>query len=228
MPEDAEGALLLQKGTFCVRIAIVRTEDRKWLTQVDEHEPYAGDPALSQRKSGRTLLYFVRTNNRMAISKDKKREIVAKLTDALKEASSIAFVGFSKLTVKDASKLRAELSQKDVKYYVAKKTLLRRVLEAQGYEGTMPELPGEVAVAWTNGDEVTAPARGVYEFGKKMKGALALLGGVFEGAFLDAKNMTAIATIPPMPVLRGMFANIINSPIQRFAISLAEVVKTKN
>jgi hypothetical protein len=31
-----------------------------------------------------------------------------------------------------------------------------------------------------------------------------------------------------MPVLRGMFANIINSPRQRFAIALGEVAKTKN
>jgi len=164
----------------------------------------------------------------MAISKDKKRAIVAKLDDAFKEASSIAFVGFSKLTVKDASKLRQELSQKGVSYYVAKKTLIRRALDARGYAGEIPALPGEIAVAWTTGEETTAPASGVYAFGKKLKGALALLGGVFEGAFLDAQKMTAIATIPSMLVLRGMFANIINSPRQRFAIALNEVAKTKN
>mgnify|MGYP001583540784 CR=1 FL=1 len=59
-------------------------------------------------------------------------------------------------------------------------------------------------------------------------GALALLGGVFAGAFSDKAQMTAIATIPPLAVLRGMFANIINSPRHRFAIALNEVAKTKN
>ena len=164
----------------------------------------------------------------MAISKNKKSEILAKLDTAFKEAASIAFVGFSKLTVKDASRLRTELSEKGVNYYVAKKTLIRRALQTRGYTGDIPELPGEVAVAWTTTDDVTAPASGVYAFGKKMKGALALLGGVFEGAFLDAIKMTEIATIPSMTVLRGMFANIINSPRQRFAIALNEVAKTKN
>jgi len=163
----------------------------------------------------------------MAISKDKKRAIVAKLTDAFKEASSVAFVGFSKLTVKDASKLRQELSQKGVSYYVAKKTLIRRALAERGYAGEVPELPGEIAVAWTAGEDVTAPASGVYAYGKKLKGALALLGGVFEGAFLDATHMTEIALIPPLETLRGMFANIINSPRARFAIALSEVAKTK-
>lgn len=163
----------------------------------------------------------------MAISKDKKREILARLSDAFKEASSVAFVGFTKLTVKDASKLRQELSQNGVKYFVAKKTLIRRALGEQGYKGDLPDLPGEVAVAWTKDIDVTAPASGVYGFGKKLKGALTLLGGVFEGAFADAKTMTSIATIPPLPVLRGMFANIINSPRARFAIALGEVSKKK-
>jgi len=162
----------------------------------------------------------------MAISKDKKREILAKLTDAFTEATSIAFVGFNKLTVADASKMRKDLSQSGVRYFVAKKTLIRKVLDERGYTGAVPELPGEVAVAWTVSD-VTAPARGIHEFGKKLKGAVALLGGVFEGAFADKAAMTALATIPSMTALRGMFANIINSPRQRFAVALGEVAKTK-
>lgn len=162
----------------------------------------------------------------MAISKDKKRDIVAKLKDAFSDASAVAFVGFSKLTVADSSKLRKELKEKGVSYYVAKKTLIKRALTERGYEGEIPALTGEVAVAWTAGD-VTAPARGVHEFAKKLKGALELLGGVFENAYLDAAGIKAIATIPPVPVLRGMFANIINSPIQRFAIALGEVAKKK-
>ncbi|MEK7604450.1 MAG: 50S ribosomal protein L10 [Patescibacteria group bacterium] len=163
----------------------------------------------------------------MAISQEKKRNIVTRLTDAFSEASSIAFVGFSKLTVKDSSKMRTELAEKGVRFFVAKKTLIRRALEARGYQGQIPELPGEVAVAWTVSDETTAPARGVHEFGKKLKGALALLGGVFDGILLNAKDMTAIATIPPLPVLRGMFVNVINSPIQGLVVALDKIREKK-
>jgi len=163
----------------------------------------------------------------MAISQQKKRDIVAKLNDAFQEASSIAFVGFTKLTVKDSSKLRTELADKGVRLFVAKKTLIRRALTERGYQGDVPTLPGEVAVAWTTGDETTAPARGVFDFGKKLKGALALLGGVFENAFLDAGEMTTIATIPPLPVLRGMFVNVINSPIQGLVVALDKIREKK-
>ena len=162
----------------------------------------------------------------MAISKDKKREILAKIDSALAEASSIAFVGFKGLTVADSSAMRRDLKNDAVKYFVAKKTLLRRALERKGYAGSLPELPGEVAIAWTS-EDATAPARDVYEFGKKLKGALTLLGGVFEGAFVDEAGITAIATIPPVPVLRGMFVNVINSPIQGLVIALDKVREKK-
>ena len=53
------------------------------------------------------------------------------------------------------------------------------------------------------------------------------MGGVFEGVFADAEKMTAIATIPPLPVLRGMFVNVINSPIQGLVIALNKISEQK-
>lgn len=165
--------------------------------------------------------------NSMAISKEKKVEIVARLAEACKEATSIAFVSFTKLTVADASKMRKQLKEAGVLYFVAKKTLIRLVLNQQGYEGQMPELPGEVAIAWTSGEDTTAPTHGVYEFGKKMKGALTIIGGVFEKAFINAEKAVAIATIPALPVLRGMFVNVINSPIQGLVVALDKIREKK-
>jgi len=40
--------------------------------------------------------------------------------------------------------------------------------------------------------------------------------------------MQEIATIPPMLTLRGMFAQVVNSPRQRFAVVLSKVAETKN
>ncbi len=162
----------------------------------------------------------------MAITKDKKRDILAKVEAALKDATSAVFVRFNKLNVRDTSLMRRALKKEGVGYYVAKKTLIRRALTSRGVEGTLPELPGEIALVWGN-EDATAPARGVHEFAKKSKGALTIVGGIFEGIFADAAKMTMIATIPSTPVLRGMFANVINSPLQRFAIALNEVAKTK-
>lgn len=163
----------------------------------------------------------------MAISKDKKRVISAKLSTALTEATSAVFVGFNKLGVVETSAMRGELKQSGVHYFVAKKTLLRRALVEQGFSGELPSLPGEVALAWTTEEDTTMPARGVYGFGRKLKGALALLGGVFEGSYADAERINAIATIPPMPILRGMFVNVVNSPIQGLVTALDKIREQK-
>lgn len=162
----------------------------------------------------------------MAITKAKKQEVVAKVADSVQDAASVVFVAFKGLSVADTSAMRRKLRGSGIGYYVAKKTLIRRALETQGYTGTMPELPGEIAMAWSTGD-ATLPAREIFEHGVKHKGALSIVGGVFDGAFVDAAGMRAIATIPPLPVLRGMFVNVINSPIQGLVIALNQIAEKK-
>jgi len=162
----------------------------------------------------------------MAITKQKKVEVVAKLADALKAAASVVFVRFHKLSVAETSAMRKALRAEGVGFYVAKKTLIRRALAEKGYTGEVPELPGEIAIAWGT-EDATLPARAIYTHVKKFKEALAIVGGVFENAFADANQMTAIATIPPVPVLRGMFVNVINSPIQGFVVALSKIAEKK-
>lgn len=162
----------------------------------------------------------------MAITKAKKEDIIGKVNDALQDAVSVVFVHFKGLSVADTSAMRKSLKGEGVGYYVAKKTLLKRALDQKGYAGSLPNLDGEIAIAWSNTD-ATAAARTIYEHGKKHKDALAIVGGVFENAYLDAAGMNAIATIPPVPVLRGMFVNVINSPIQGLVIALDKIREKK-
>jgi len=161
----------------------------------------------------------------MAIDRAKKSEVVAKLKKAFKDSKSLVFVNFRGLSVSNSTDMRRELKKDNVTYSVAKKTLTRRAMEGENFTGTAPELPGELALAW--GDDLVAPARGVYAFKKKFPDNLKILGGIFEGRFMSAIEMEGIATIPPLDILRGKFVNIINSPIQRFAVALGEVAKLK-
>ena len=161
----------------------------------------------------------------MAISKVKKGEIVEKLKKAFKDAKSLVFVNFRGLKVADATEMRRALKKEGVSYTVAKKTLTRMALEGEKFTGTVPELPGELALAW--GDDLVAPAREIHVFQKKLPEALKILGGIFEGKYMSKSEMEEIALIPTLDVLRGKFVNIINSPIQRLVIGLNEISKIK-
>jgi large subunit ribosomal protein L10 len=161
----------------------------------------------------------------MALTKNKKVEVVDQLSKLIADVKTLVFVKFDKLTVKDVNELRSSLRKEDVGYKVAKKTLLKRVLTANNYQGEMPTMEGEIAVAY--GTDEIAPARGVYEFQKGHKDFVSIVGGVFEGAYKTQAEMMEIAMIPGMQTLRGMFANVINSPIQRLVIALDQIAAKK-
>jgi large subunit ribosomal protein L10 len=150
----------------------------------------------------------------MAITKQKKTEILAKLDAGLKDAETITFVNFHGLTVGEVTELRNKLREAGVSYYVAKKTLVKRALDAKGITGTQPELAGELALAWS-ADPVASP-KGVYEFAKTHKDKISLLGGVYQGQYFSKEEITTLASIPSMLGLRGQFVGMLNQSIASF------------
>ena len=166
----------------------------------------------------------------MAKTRVQKEDLVKKLETAMKQAASTVFVHFTKVTVAGETTLRRSLEAEQVKYFVAKKSLVRRALSNMGLAHENLVLEGELAIAYNLSSEgdPTKPAGKIHSCAKEI-GAdkLTILGGIFQGVLKDAAAMREIATIPSIPVLRGMFANIVNSPRARFAIALSEVAKTK-
>ena len=160
----------------------------------------------------------------MAITKVKKEEILKKLDGIKNEADSIVFVHFNALPVQDSTAMRAKLREQGVGFLVAKKTLMKRAFDG-AFEGEMPQLDGEIAVAYST--DAIAPAQNIKEFAGKYKDQLSIVGGIFQGVYKTKEEMTAIASIPPLDTLRGMFAQLINSPRQRFAVVLSKVAETK-
>jgi large subunit ribosomal protein L10 len=163
----------------------------------------------------------------MAKTKAEKAVVIDKLEDAFKNGASSVFVHFSKVTVAEESAMRRALRKDGVLYFVAKKTLIRRALDKLGLAHADLPLEGEVAVAYGGGTDATVAARLMNEFGKKLADKLSILGGIFEGKLMDQAAMRVIATIPPLKTLQAMFAQILNSPRQRFAVVLNAVAAKK-
>lgn len=166
-------------------------------------------------------------------TKQQKVELVKKLEDALKNSISTVIVHFKGVNIGEETQMRRELRAAGVKYTVAKKTLIKRAFEALGHKTDEVAMDGEIAIAHGGGEDATAAARLMHEYGKKFlndkkENKISILGGLFEGKLVGQAMMQEIATIPSMQALRGMFANIINSPRQRFAVVLSRVAESKN
>ena len=159
----------------------------------------------------------------MARTKEQKKEILEQLAKIMAGAKSMVFVNVHGLKVSDATVMRRELTKNKVGFFVAKKSLTSLALADKKYTGSAPALIGEFGLAY--GEDLIAPARGVYEFQKKFKDQVNIVGGVFEEKYMTKEEMTAIANIPPLNTLYGMFVNVINSPIQGFVMALDQIAK---
>jgi large subunit ribosomal protein L10 len=166
----------------------------------------------------------------MAKTKDQKKEIVANLETIFKDSVSTVLVHFKGINAGQETAMRRGFRSDGINYVVAKKSLIRRALANLGHAQEGVAMEGEIAVAYntaSNTDATIAASR-VYGFGREYGAEkVSILGGLFEGKLMDAVAMTEIATIPALPVLRGMFVNVINSPIAGFVVALQAIADKK-
>jgi large subunit ribosomal protein L10 len=150
----------------------------------------------------------------MAISRDKKNELVAEFTELLTNAKTTAFATYQGLSVADIQKLRADARENGVVIKVVKNRLVRVVLTGiDAYKDVdSSSLTGQLLYAFGVEDEV-APAKVLSEFAKTNP-ALVLAGGFsLEGGLLSADDIKALAALPSKSQLIGEVIAQLLSPV---------------
>ena len=157
------------------------------------------------------------------ITKQQKSEIIDSIKNDVKKSSIVMFANFHGLNVKLVSELRKLLRQAGSKYFVTRKTLVKKALEASTFDGEMPKIEGETAIVYTSGDALSS-ASALNNFAKRNK-FLKILGGIFESRYIGADRVIALASIPSREVLLSQILNIISSPKRGLVVALAEIAK---
>ena len=85
-----------------------------------------------------------------------KKEIVDQLKAKLDSAVTCVVVDYKGISVEDDTKLRKQLREAGVDYFVAKNTMLRLAAKEAGYEGLNEYFEGTTAVAISDTDPVSA------------------------------------------------------------------------
>ena len=160
----------------------------------------------------------------MALTKEKKGAIVEKMTRILRGAKAAVFVSFRGVSVAEVAAMRRALRARGIGYTVVKKTLARRALDTEKLAGEQPEFPGEFAIAY--GDDDVEPAKGIAEFAKKFDGRVSPVGGILESRYISKGEVVALSLVPSRHTLYGMFANLMNSPMQGTVTVLSGVMRS--
>ena len=161
----------------------------------------------------------------MAVTKEKKGEILAKIKKIVNDSGSLVFINFHALPVSESTAIRKALREKGVGYTITKKTLTKKALSEGKIGGVMPDMPGEMGIVY--GMDPIEPARGIYEFQKKLDKKIQIVGGVFEGKFMNQAEMMIVAQIPGLKTLQAQFVNLINSPLQGLVLALNAIAEKK-
>ncbi|MBT9258951.1 MAG: 50S ribosomal protein L10 [Clostridiales bacterium] len=160
----------------------------------------------------------------MSRNLEKKKELVARLSQDLQKAASVILTDFRGLTVEKDVLLRRKAREQKVHYKVVKNTLLKRAAEEAGIHGLDPYLEGPTAIAYSFEDPV-ATARVIHEFAEEEK-VLTIKAGVVEGRLITADAVEGLAKLPPRPVLLAQLAGAFQAPLQQVAGMLAAPLRS--
>ena len=158
---------------------------------------------------------------------ESKKARVSELTDLLKNASAGVVVDYKGITVEDDTKLRRDLREAGVNYFVEKNSMLRFAVKNAELDGLTEILAGPTAIAVTDGDE-TAPARILGKYAEKSDGKFSLKAGFIGKDIYDAKGVTALSKIPSKETLLAQLLGSLQAPMQNLAATLQALVDKKN
>ena len=156
-----------------------------------------------------------------------KKAKVEKLTEIIKNSVSGVLVDYKGINVEEDTKLRKELREAGVNYFVEKNTMLLRAFKECGIEGFEEALNGTTALA-VSSDDQTAPARILGKFAEKAGDEkFNLKAGFVEGEIYDQAGVVALSKIPSKDVLLAQLVGSLQGPLQKLAATLNAVADKK-
>ncbi|MCL2099293.1 MAG: 50S ribosomal protein L10 [Oscillospiraceae bacterium] len=146
---------------------------------------------------------------------EQKKQAVAEVAEKLKNAVAGVLVDYQGITVEQDTKMRAELREAGVDYFVFKNTLMRLVVKECGYEELLPVLLKMTSVAVSAADPV-APAKILASYADKIP-TFNIKAGFVEGAVIDEAGVNRLATLPSKEELIAKMLGSLQSPMYGLA-----------
>lgn len=150
----------------------------------------------------------------MALSKDKKKQVIDETKELLESSRMTVVVAYQGTPVKALQQLRRNGQETGTTIRVVKNRLIKQALTKVDNlkEVSSEGLEGMLMYAFNPEDEV-APAKVIAEFAKKQK-TLEFVGAISaEGKFLTAQEVTSLAELPSKPELIASVLSTLSSPV---------------
>ncbi|MEW5947365.1 MAG: 50S ribosomal protein L10 [bacterium] len=176
----------------------------------------------------------------MAVTLEKKKEIVSELKTSLAGNDVLILADCIGLTVAQVSGLRRQLRQEGCRLKVGKNSLIRRALAEQGagrFDALMPYVDGHTAMVFAKGDPI-AVSKTLLDFAKDNE-PLRIKAGFFEGTVIEPAGLTALSKLGSKNELLAALimtlkapvyslAHVLNAPLGNLILTLKAAAEKRN
>jgi large subunit ribosomal protein L10 len=147
----------------------------------------------------------------LAISKEKKQQLVADYVDKMSKSQALILADYRGLTVADLTELRRKLRDNSSGFQIVKNTLFKLALEKAGIPVPTDRIQGAIAVSYCFA-EVPPVAKALADFAKETE-ILQIKGAILGAQFLDAEDVRGLAVLPPREVLLAQLLGTMQGPM---------------
>jgi len=160
----------------------------------------------------------------LAITKERKEEVLAAYDDWFKRSQAVILVEYTGARMKDMDGIRAKIRETGGEFHVVKNTLARRAFARQGMNVPEDMLLKSTAVSFAFSDPA-ATAKALADATKGMQ-FVKVKGGFMGGQMLNATQVKALAELPPLPVVRAQLLGTLQAPAGKLVRTIAEPARS--
>ncbi|MEZ4868909.1 MAG: 50S ribosomal protein L10 [Caldilineaceae bacterium] len=146
----------------------------------------------------------------MAITRQKKEELVAQYEERIRASSALVFTNYKGVTVAQLRSLRDKLKETNTTYTVVKNTLFGIALQQAGLVSPEELLNGSNAIAFV-GEDIGKGVTALKDWIKDAK-IIEIRGAMLESATLGATQAEALSDLPTKEQTLAKILGTINAP----------------
>jgi large subunit ribosomal protein L10 len=156
----------------------------------------------------------------LAISKQRKEQLVAQYTDWLNKSQAMFLVEYTGLNMKQMDDLRSKVREVGGEFHIVKNTLGKVAFEKSNLQLPEKFLQGSSAIVFAFQDP-PAMAKVLSDFVRGVE-LVKVKGGYLGKSPITAQGVRDLAQLPPLPVVRAQLLGTILAPASKLARTLAE------
>ena len=156
----------------------------------------------------------------MALSRQRKEEVLAQYKEWMSQSEALFLMEYKGASVKNMEDARAKVREAGGEFHVVKNRLAKLALKVNDFDIPEGYLENSTAIGFAF-DDVASTAKALADMAKEVD-AFQFKGGYMGTETLSSEQVTALAKLPPLPVLRAQLLGVLQAPASKLVRTVAE------